>query len=231
MNLTTHRSYPSARRVLNRMRKNYLSSQEVVSLFMETSKALRKRREEIRKLDAACGDGDLGRTINNGLQAVEEVLQNVEEETDIGQMLRKAGMEFNNNAASTFGVFFATACMEAGKVVKGETKIKLSDIEDMFKAAVEGIEERGDAEVGDKTILDALVPAYEAIERSISDDQSLTTAFENAAQVAKEGAENTKGMEPKTGRAKQLGDRAIEAKDPGAMVVYFFLKELVNHLK
>jgi len=213
------------------MKKETISSTETVELFLETSEAVRVKKEKIRRLDSACGDGDLGITINKGLKAVEEVLQGLENEApDLGKVLKKAGMAFNNKAASTFGVFFATACMKSSKKIQGKTKLKLRDIANIFEASVNSIKERGGAKVGDKTILDALVPASKSIQNSLNNKESIPKAFQRAAQAAKKGAENTKGMQPKTGRAKQLGDQATDIQDPGATVIYFFIEEIADKL-
>ncbi len=205
-----------------------LDAEQALALFKEVSKKVREKQDEIRELDASCGDGDLGLTVNKGLKAVEGVLEDYEGEDDLGKILKKAGMEFNNNAASTFGVFFATGCMKAAEVVEGKDRIELSDLPELFSKAADGISRRGDSEVGDKTLLDALVPASEALEEAIEEGKEMGEALVEASRAAKEGAENTVGMEPKTGRAKQLGDRAVQAQDPGATVVYFFLEELAE---
>lgn len=207
-----------------------LSRNEVIDILIKSSSAVREQREHIRKLDAAAGDGDLGITINKGFKAFEEFLsENEEEEISLSNLLQKGGMEFNNAGASTFGVFFATACMEAAKEVKGE-QVTLDTIGEMFQAAVDGIKKRGDAEVGDKTLLDALVPATETLQEAATRGESIGQAMAEAAEAAAEGAESTKGMAPKTGRAKQLGEQTKDVTDPGAEVVRLFLQELASNL-
>ena len=213
------------------MTKDHLEVDEAVSVFREASRAIREKREEIRRLDAACGDGDLGITVDKGFKAVEGVLEDFNpEEDELGKTLKKAGMEFNSRAASTFGVFVATACMQAGDAIGDKVALTLADIVSMLEAAAEGISDRGGAEVGDKTILDALVPAVEATKGALQKGMTVKEALRKAAGAAESGARGTKGMKPRTGRAKQLGDRAIDVQDPGATVVHYFLDEIANQL-
>ena len=209
------------------MATEILEKDELTKILKVASNHVQKKQELIRDLDAACGDGDLGITVKRGFNAVKELLKDVEG-LSISEVLKKAGLEFNTSAASTCGVLFATAFTKAGAEVKDKSTIELGDLRRMVDAAVKGIKHRGGAEVGDKTILDALVPAAEELSHAVGSNLSLEKGLKKAKEAAKTGAENTMGMEPKTGRAKQLGGKSKEVQDPGATVVYLFLEGLAS---
>lgn len=208
-----------------------LDSEDLATILKKSANDVRKKKEEIRKLDADWGDGDLGITVDKGFKAFSSKISEFEgRESDIGEMIRKAGLEFNNAASSTFGALFATACMEAGKTVGGKKEIELEDLGKICRGAVEGIKKRGGAEVGDKTMLDALVPACDRLEEALQNEESMSVAMKRAAAAAKEGVEKTKGMEPKQGRGRQVGEKAKEVQDPGATVVSILLRNIASNM-
>jgi len=188
------------------------------------------RAEDLRKLDAAAGDGDLGVTMTIGWGAVREALPNLGS-GDLGSLLAQAGMTFNKAAASTFGVLLATALMRAGRELKGQETADLADLIRAMEGALQGVKDRGKAEVGDKTMLDSMAPAIAALKESQAAGATLTEAFAQAAQAALSAAEATAGMTPKFGRASWLGPRAAQIQDPGATAVAFMLGSFAEALK
>lgn len=188
------------------------------------------RAEDLRKLDAAAGDGDLGVTMTIGWGAVREALPNLGS-GDLGSLLAQAGMTFNKAAASTFGVLLATALMRAGRELKGQETADLADLIRAMEGAFQGVKDRGKAEVGDKTMLDSMAPAIAALKESQAAGATLAEAFAQAAQAALSAAEATAGMTPKFGRASWLGPRAAEIQDPGATAVAFMLGSFAEALK
>jgi len=195
--------------------------------LIHASEWTRGHSELLRELDAACGDGDLGVTVRRGFTAVESLLHEEKStHVEISDLMIRMGMMFNRVAASSFGVFFATAFMRAGDAVKGKRDLGIEEVGTMFDAAVEGVRARGKAEEGDKTILDALVPAQESLQKSKESGLGLRKALEAAAEAAKNGAEATKGMHARKGRAGQLGTRSDGIQDPGATAVSIFLQGL-----
>jgi len=188
------------------------------------------RAEDLRKLDAAAGDGDLGVTMTIGWGAVREALPNLGS-GDLGSLLAQAGMTFNKAAASTFGVLLATALMRAGRELKGQETADLADLIRAMEGALQGVKDRGKAEVGDKTMLDSMAPAIAALKESRAAGATLAEAFAQAAQAALSAAEATAGMTPKFGRASWLGPRAAQIQDPGATAVAFMLGSFAEALK
>lgn len=206
----------------SKMSEQMLDSKQLCQAFRFIAEAMKARSDDLRELDAACGDGDLGVTVTKGFTAIEKQLGKLEGEPP-GRLLKTLGMTFNNAAASTFGVFFATACMYASKSIEKKDHISVEDLCTMLKGAVEGIEVRGRAKIGDKTILDALIPAQQAAEQAVKNGQVWPGALAAATAAAKKGAEDTRGLVPKAGRARWLGEQVQEAQDPGATFVYLFL--------
>jgi len=200
-----------------------LDTEQVRSAFQFISSRMKEKSEALRKLDAACGDGDLGITVTNGFTAVENQLQKLAGESP-SRLLRTLGMTFNNAAASTFGVFFATAFMHAGKAIDGLSAIEASHVPAMMRSAAEGIMARGRADVGDRTLLDALVPACDAADTALADGGDLQAILSAAAAAAVRGAEATRNLSPRVGRARWLGDKIKGVEDPGAVLVAYFLE-------
>ncbi len=191
---------------------------------------MNENKEYLIKLDSAMGDGDLGLTMAKGFTAASKTMDDFTDK-DIGKALFQAGVAMNNAASSTMGTLIATAMMRAGKVVKDKEEVVLKDIVEMGYAAVEGIKDRGKAEVGDKTILDSLVPAIEALKESSNIGSSLSLAFKAAHQAAKDGVESTKEMVSQHGRARYYGEKSKGKQDPGATVVMLVTEAICNYLK
>lgn len=212
------------------MRKK-IDSKELKEILTNTYKVINDNYiDTFRKLDAEIGDGDLGITISKSNNAMIKKLQELDIE-DIGIILRKCGMECMEANPSTFGMLLATAFMEGGKTVKGKTEIDLSDIHSIFEAAEKGIMKRGKAGLGEKTMLDALNPAVEALKKAADEDLSIEEAAELSQKAAEEGMNSTKKMMATKGRAKAFAERTIGELDPGATVIFYFFKEINNSLK
>ena len=207
-----------------------LSKARLLQIFQHAIAGMKKRSDQLRELDAACGDGDLGVTVMKGFAAVEEELPKMGQ-IPLNRVFKSVGMTFNNAAASTFGVFFATGCMSAGKSLGNKENVEASDLCTILQAAAEGVSKRGKAEVGDKTILDALVPAADAACQAVEGGASFYEALLQATMAAKMGVEKTKGMIPRVGRAHWLGEKTKDVQDPGATFVSMFLEELLEGYK
>jgi len=137
-------------------------------------------------------------------------------------------MAFNRKAASTFGVLFATMMMRAAKEAKGLEQLELPDLARMAQSAAEGVMERGKAQLGDKTLLDALVPAAQALQAAAEAGTPLAVALKDAALVAAEGATATIEMKSKSGRSSWFAERTIGAQDPGATAIQLMFESLAS---
>lgn len=206
-----------------------LNIDQVVDILTTLTHDLQAKRDYLIELDSAIGDGDLGITVDRGFGAVREGLQNHPQ--DVGRILFKAGMDFSNSAGSTMGALMGTAFMRAGKQAQGQSEITLATIARMAKAAEDGIMERGKAQPGDKTMLDAIVPARQSLEAAAQEGATLVEAFERATDAAEKGVQATVNMQAAFGRARWLQERTIGHPDPGATLVFLMLKSVTESLQ
>ena len=206
-----------------------LRAEEVAEGLRRVAQKWRAAKEQLTALDAAIGDGDLGITMSRGAEAVLEGL--VSPENDVGEILLRAGMIFNDAAPSTMGALLGTAFIAMGRQSRGESQIDLRDIAHMVEAADEAVRARGGAKIGDKTMLDALVPARAALQRAAQAGAGLLAAFSAAGVAAQEGLRSTVRLESSAGRARWLGQRTIGHQDAGATVVYLAFDASVEYLR
>lgn len=191
---------------------------------METAK------EELIELDGAMGDGDLGLTMCKGFQAVYDEI-NVIEEADMGKLVMKLGMKMNAVVPSTMGTLVATCFVKGAASAKGKTSLGMADVAAMGQAAVQGVMERGKSKPGDKTMLDALYPAVEALKAAEAEGKSAAEASAAAYQAALDGVEQTKAMQSKHGRAAYYNEKSIGRQDPGATAVMYIMKGIHQSFK
>ena len=206
-----------------------ITRQDLIAILQQTAADIKKHINELRDLDAALGDGDLGVTIELGSNAMSAYLY-VQDEVDIGRMLAKMGMDINKVNPSTFGTLLASAFMGAGKAVQGKTTLTAGDLLTMGYGAIDAIKKRGRAEVGDKTMLDTLVPAVEAYKESISANNDINQALQLAATASEKGLNATALMKAKFGRVSWRPDGGVGLKDGGATAVYLLISSFTTHL-
>jgi dihydroxyacetone kinase phosphoprotein-dependent L subunit len=199
-----------------------LNFSQAVALMSAIAQALIAARDELTALDAALGDGDLGRTVERGFKAIQDDLTAHDPaETDLGKLYFKLGKTFSNAAASSFGALFGTALMKGGMTLKGKSSLTAPDIAAAMQAALDALMERGKAKVGDKTMLDAIHPALEAMRAANTAD--IAASLRAAADAAQAGAEKTMTMQSMIGRASWQGERSIGQMDAGARAVALML--------
>lgn len=201
----------------------------LIAILKETAAVWSRHSDEIRQLDAMIGDGDMGVTVELGSKAMTDYLANPAEE-DIGKLLMKCGMQVNKASPSTFGTLLASAFMEAGKAALGRKEIGVEDFSLLGQRAVDGIKKRGKAEVGEKTMIDSLVPAVEAFQHALTNGADDKAAIEAAIRAAKAGMEATVKMKAKYSRASYRHDGGIGVQDAGATAMYYLIKSFCRNL-
>lgn len=209
---------------------NKLNSSDLEGLFAKIKDVMIENKDWLFELDSAMGDGDLGITMSTGFSKVYEMISVLEEE-DIGRVFIKVGMTLAETVPSSLGTLIATGFMRAGKIIKGKTEVDLSDSVSMASAFVEGIMARGKTELKEKTIIDSLYPAFQALKLASEDGRDLKEAFKKAYEAAKDGAEATKEMLPKHGRSVWYGEKSIGKKDPGAVAGMLLIKAFYEYLE
>jgi dihydroxyacetone kinase/dihydroxyacetone kinase-like protein len=178
-------------------------------------------------LDAVVGDGDFGYSMARGFELVLEDFDNIDR-TDIGTFLKKVAVIITGRIGGTSGPIWGTAFLRAGATAGDKTELSAEDTLAMLRAAIEGIKQRGQSDLGDKTLLDAFVPAVDVLEESIAAGEDAKTALTKAAATARERAEATKEMVAKKGRAAYTGERSIGTLDAGAIAVAVMLERLAE---
>ena len=206
-----------------------LAIEDIKGIFASLKDMAAANKDYLIKLDGVMGDSDLGLTMNAVFSAADAHVR-VSEEGDLGKLLAQTGMVMAKAAPSTMGTLIATGFMRGGKALRGTTEIGVSEYRDFWKDFVEGIMERGRSKPGEKTIVDALYPAYQAIEQCLQDGGDLCEAAGKAAEAAEQGLENTKTMVAQHGRAAYFGDKSRDAQDPGATVGSLLLKTFSDYV-
>jgi len=179
------------------------------------------------ELDAVVGDGDFGYSMARGFELVLSGWDDFDR-TDIGTFLKKVAIVITSRIGGTSGPIWGTAFLRAGTTAGAATELETAQVVAMLRAAIEGIKTRGKSDVGDKTLLDALVPATDTIEQSAAAGMDAPSTLRAAAQVARERAEATRSMLAKRGRASYTGERSIGTLDAGAVAIAVMLEALAG---
>jgi len=178
-------------------------------------------------LDAVVGDGDFGYSMARGFELVLADFDGFDR-TDIGTFLKKIAVVITSRIGGTSGPIWGTAFLRAGVYATGKTELSAEDTIAMLRAAIEGIKQRGQSDLGDKTLLDALVPAVDTLEQSLAEGSDGKDSLTQAAATARERAEATTEMIAKKGRAAYTGERSIGTLDAGAVGVAVMLERLAS---
>jgi dihydroxyacetone kinase phosphoprotein-dependent L subunit len=180
-------------------------------------------------LDAVVGDGDFGYSMARGFELVLSGWDDFDR-TDIGTFLKKVAVVITSRIGGTSGPIWGTAFLRAGSTAGAVQQLDQAQIIAMLRAAAEGIKARGKSDVGDKTLLDALVPAVDALEERVAAGDDAAAAVRAAATVARERAEATRSMQAMRGRASYTGERSIGTLDAGAVAVAVMFEALADQL-
>lgn len=203
---------------------------DIKGIFNEISDLMEENKNYLCELDGAIGDGDIGLTMARGFHAIRQMLEE-EDFEDIGSLLLKSGMEMSNKSPSTMGTLIASGLLRAAKKTRGKKELDLIEFCELLQEIEEGIIERGNAKVGDKTILDALNPASKALMNAIEENKSVKKAVEDAVLAAEQGMKNTIHLQSEHGRAARYLEKSIGKQDPGATVGALVYKGIYNYLK
>ena len=184
-----------------------VSTQKLIEILSDMSAIIQENKDFLTELDMPIGDSDHGINLARGFAAVEAKLPTLAGK-DIGFILKTVGMTLVSTVGGASGPLYGTAFMYAGAKMAGKTEVNLDDFVVMLNEGIEGIKKRGKATTGEQTMLDAMVPALEAIKA----EGTLAAGL----KAAEAGVEATKAMIATKGRASYLGERSIGHQDPGA---------------
>jgi len=207
---------------------NEVNGNQVISAMKRVINRVMVLKDELNRLDAAIGDGDAGLTAVKGAIALEEYLASNPPIEDLGKLFSNAGLAINKAASSTLGTLIATALMRAGREASGMAELDDNTIARMLGAADTGVQERGKAKPGDKTIVDALHPAAVAIIDAIEQGNSLKIASRLMLDAARKGRDAAIPLRSKVGRSSWVGDRTENKLDPGTVLFVHILEAIVE---
>lgn len=177
--------------------------------------ALGENKDYLTQLDSAIGDADHGANMDRGFAAVLDKLVTVADK-DIGTILKTAGMTLVSTVGGAGGPLYGTFFMRAGMATDGKFELSPSDLLAALEAGLAGVQQRGKATTGEKTMVDALTPGCQSMRQSLNNGGSLGDALTAAAEAAEQGMKDTIPMLATKGRASYLGERSIGHQDPGA---------------
>ena len=202
------------------------SSVEATELFVRTLADVAIRNEKyFADLDGVCGDGDFGISLAAGFSRVMEQWDALDHSTP-GALLKGVSMTIASKVGGVSGAIWGTAFLRASVVAGTKTELTADDIVAMARAAIEGMKKRGQSDLGDKTLLDAFVPAIDEFERASKDGQDAAAAVKAASAVARQKTEEIKPWVAKRGRASYTGERSCHTYDAGSVAIAMMAEQL-----
>jgi dihydroxyacetone kinase-like protein len=202
-----------------------VTKEQIVKWLQAIGHVMEANKEFLTQLDAAIGDADHGINMERGFKKVNSQLSTVADK-DIGSIFKSTGMALISSVGGASGPLYGTLFLRAGTVASGKHELNTTELAGVLKAGLSGVIERGKAQVGDKTMVDALTPAVKAFEQAAEDGVGIAEALGQTVAAAEQGMKDTISLIARKGRASYLGERAIGHQDPGATSVYLIIKAL-----
>jgi phosphoenolpyruvate---glycerone phosphotransferase subunit DhaL len=198
------------------------ATEDTLAVVKEMAAAMEENRKHLTKLDSEIGDGDHGNNMHRGFQAALERLEGTEPQTP-ADVLKAVSTALVGKVGGAAGPLYGTAFLRASTSLSGKEDLSSEDVAEAMEAALGGVKQRGKAEEGDKTMIDALAPAVAAAKEAASSGKGVGEVSRAAAEAAGEGSEATIPLTARRGRASYLGERAAGHMDPGARSTYLLL--------
>lgn len=198
---------------------------DIVVAWLKTFTAvIAENKQYLTELDSAIGDADHGINMDRGFQAVLGKLDSAATGDDIGALLKTVGMTLVSTVGGASGPLYGTLFLQLAAATAGKSELTAEDWSAALGAAVSGVQARGKAELGDKTMLDALIPARDTFAAAVADGAELPAALRRSAEAAEQGMTATIPLVARKGRASYLGERSAGHQDPGATSSYLLLR-------
>ena len=202
-----------------------ITAAQFVDVLGQIGDEMEAQKDRFSELDRAIGDGDHGVSMSMGWQAIAKALDELPGDADLGQICMTASRSFLGAVGGSCGPqepLYGTALMRGAMALKGKTGLDGADVIAFLKAAGQGVQDRGKAEAGDKTMLDTWLPAIEALDSA--DGRPLPEALAACVAAAEKGMNATADMQSRKGRSSRLGERSVGHIDPGAASSFVFIK-------
>ncbi|NLJ94230.1 MAG: dihydroxyacetone kinase subunit L [Clostridiaceae bacterium] len=204
-----------------------MKEETLLNVIVCMQENIKENREYLSDLDREIGDGDHGINMDRGFAEVIKKMDSMKDQ-DLAGILKTTGMTLAFKVGGASGPLYGTAFMKASDVIKGKTEITIQDLPALLEAAIDGIQMRGKAVAGEKTMLDALMPAKEAVEKILETESDAKPVLEAMIKAAEDGAEYTKTIKATKGRASYVGERSIGHMDPGAASSAILLRSIAE---
>lgn len=207
-----------------------MDTKKILAIIAAIAKKIEAEKDFLTQLDNEIGDGDHGINLARGFKSVEEKLPTFADK-DIGAILKGVGTQLVSTVGGASGPLYGTAFMKAGNVCKGKTELTDAEFAAALEAAINGVKMRGKAVEGEKTMLDALCPAYKALKNSLDGGKNLIDALSDGVDAAANGVKYTKTIIATKGRASYLKERSLGHQDPGATSSLFMLQTTLESIR
>jgi dihydroxyacetone kinase-like protein len=201
-----------------------LGHDDVIRWIRAIAVDVEANKEQLTSLDAAIGDGDHGINMERGMSAVLVKVDDAGEDQDIGALLKTVGMTLVSTVGGAGGPLYGTLFLQMGTVLAGRTELGSDDWAAALDAAITGVQARGKAEPGDKTMIDALIPGRDALKAALAEGATFEQALKRSADAAGQGMRDTVPLVARKGRASYLGERSAGHQDPGATSSHLLLE-------
>ncbi len=201
-----------------------IGSDDLKAMVLAIAARIADSRERLNRLDAALGDGDHGASISGAFELAASEVADLPDPKPSEIWLTTA-QSLMNGMGGASGALFGTLFLKGGAAIRGKERLVKADLNQLWAASLAGVKARGKAEIGDKTMVDALEPAVLAF----AANDNIADAWAAAAEAASNGAESTRALIARQGRAKYLGERGIGHQDPGATTIALMFEALDNY--
>jgi dihydroxyacetone kinase phosphoprotein-dependent L subunit len=201
-----------------------ISQATIERAIQTTANTVLRNEAYFSNLDGLAGDGDFGTSLASGYRVIQNDWDTIDK-ADIGTMLLKISMLVSKHVGGSSGPIWGTGFMKAAMPSRGKTSVTLQELADMLGASIDGIMARGGAKLGDKTLLDALIPVHEAIKSHAAGDNDLKATLKDAADAAERAIGETRSLVAHRGRASQVGERSANTPDPGIVAIATILHD------
>lgn len=207
-----------------------LNAEQIMAYLKEVVRVIESEKNYLSDLDRKLGDGDHGVTMSIGFKAIDKKLEELNEEKKVSTILKNAGMSFLDAVGSSVGPLYASGFLKAGNALGDKEILEDQDIVTLWIEFADGVALRSGAKVGDKTILDTLVPFRNSLKESDA-SSNLLERFEIAVEAGRSGMEQTKTMQSSIGRSSRLGERSVGTIDPGSASAHYIISTFKKYIE
>ncbi len=204
-----------------------VTTDDVIGFVRRSADVVAEHKRELVKLDSAIGDADHGENLNRGFRAAVERLDGMDPATP-SEVLKAVSTALVSKVGGAAGPLYGTAFLRASTAVDSRDELDAAAVVEALEAALEGVKQRGKADVGDKTMIDALAPAAEAARGALDDGGQLADVLRAAGDAAERGMHDTTPLVARKGRASYLGERSRDHQDPGATSTHLLIRALAS---